>query len=166
MDNLLICPPVHGYADEFIRESDDRGILAWPALDELAMSADDRDARCSYVGGSDANAILSNNAKRIYELWREKRRELEPVNLADRLPVMLGSWTEPFNRQWFERITGQRLARVGVAVTCSEHGWRRCTLDGFIEETATVFEAKHTNAFSSAADVLNVICLSCSTTWR
>jgi len=63
---------VPGYVDEFMRESDGWGIVAWPALDELTLSADDRDVRCSYVGGSDANAILSNDSKRIHELWREK----------------------------------------------------------------------------------------------
>jgi hypothetical protein len=67
---------------------------------------------------------------------------------------MLGCWTEPFNRQWFERTTGHAVSRVGASVPCERYDWRRCTLDGFIEAQSAVWEAKHTNAFCTADEVL------------
>jgi predicted phage-related endonuclease len=106
------------------------------------------------IGGSDANVILSADAQRVASLWREKRLKAPPEDLSDKFAVQLGSWTEPFNRQWFEKITGQRISRVGSHRTCSEHPWRCCTLDGFVEKTGTIFEAKHTSAFAKADDVI------------
>ena len=68
--------------------------------------------------------------------------------------MALGTWTEAFNRQWFEQITGQKVVLVGTSLTCSTYSWRQCTLDGFVEDGNTVWEAKHTNAFGRAEEVL------------
>lgn len=126
----------------------------WPRLEELGLSTDALSRRASVIGGSDANIILSGDCERIRALWLEKRGETKPVDLTNTLPVMLGCWTEPFNRQWFERLTGNRVARLGAALTCDRHSWRRCTLDGFVENEEAVWEAKHTNAFSNRDQVL------------
>jgi predicted phage-related endonuclease len=37
---------------------------------------------------------------------------------------------------------------------CGVNSWRRATLDGIIEATGTVWEAKHTSAFAKAEEVL------------
>ena len=70
------------------------------------------------------------------------------------LAVMLGCWTEEFNRQWFEKLSRQSVGRVGEALCCPRHDWRRCTLDGFVEDVPAVFEAKHTNAFATSEEVV------------
>ncbi len=104
-----------------------------------------------WIGGSDANVILSGNTDRIRELWLEKRGEVNPKDLSSNLAVMLGCWTEPFNRQWFEVITGRRVSRAGDCLSCDRYSWRRCTLDGFVEEEGAIWEAKHTNALLCAS---------------
>ncbi len=43
---------------------------------------------------------------------------------------------------------------MGSALTCSKHGWRRCTLDGVVESDGAVWEAKHTSAFAKSEEVL------------
>jgi len=73
----------------------------WPALETLILNNGIGAYRRESVGGSDANIILSGHADRIRQLWLEKRGEAEPPDLSANLPVMLGCWTEPFNRQWF-----------------------------------------------------------------
>ena len=128
--------------------------IAWPQLHALRLGAEAADARANGIGGSDANVILSGDAERIRELWLEKRGEAGPPDLSDVLPVMLGCWTEEFNRQWFEKLSRQSVGRVGEALCCSRHDWRRCTLDGLVEDVPAVFEAKHTNAFASAEEVV------------
>ena len=70
------------------------------------------------------------------------------------LPVMLGCWTEPFNRLWFEQLTGRRISNHGEVRTCGVHKWRRATLDGVIKASGTVWEAKHTSAFAKPDEVL------------
>src|ERR1700712_2807654 len=84
----------------------------WPSLERLIMPPDQVSARIEGVGGSDANTILSGDIERILRLWREKRGAAEPEDLSMRLPVMLGCWTEAFNRQWYEQETGLYVSRV------------------------------------------------------
>jgi predicted phage-related endonuclease len=126
----------------------------WPRLGSLVLGGSDRDERRRFVGGSDANVILSGDPGKIIRLWREKRGEAEPEDLSGALAVMLGQWTEAFNRQWFERLSGERVGSVGQMVRCSKCDWRRCTLDGIVEATGAVWEAKHTSAFAKPEEVL------------
>ena len=128
-------------------------VLSWPALDRLRR-AQPCDDRRSFIGGSDANVILSGDPERILRLWREKRGEEEPEDLSSSLPVMLGCWTEAFNRQWFERLSGETVREVGQSLVCAQHSWRRCTLDGVVESSGAVWEAKHTSAFAKSEEVL------------
>jgi hypothetical protein len=126
----------------------------WPPLEQLGLAPAQHAFRLQGIGGSDANTILSGDEERITRLWREKRGELDPEDLSDRLPVMLGCWTEAFNRQWYEQVTGLRVSQVGAAEACLELPWRRCTLDGFVAAKGAVFEAKHVNAFAKGEEVL------------
>ncbi len=126
----------------------------WPCLGDLVTDAEHLLQRRSGIGGSDANIILSGDAERIRTLWLEKRGEVEAEDLSARLPVMLGCWTEDFNRQWFEKLSGQSVGRVGEVLQCEKYGWRRCTLDGFLESSGAVFEAKHTNSFGKPEELL------------
>ena len=128
--------------------------LTWPELSAFRSSDADCQARRRFVGGSDANVIFSGDPTRIRQLWLEKRAEAEPGDLSDKLQVMLGCWSEPFNRMWYEKITGQPVTRIGQAMVCAEHDWRCCTLDGFVEASGAVFEAKHTSAFRTPEQVL------------
>ena len=126
----------------------------WPELNILPLGAHALFARRAGIGGSDANLLLSGDSERIARLWREKRSEIAPEDLSRVLPVMLGSWTEAFNRQWYEQETGHQVSRVGAVEICSDHPWRRCTLDGFIETSCSVFEAKHVGAYRKPEEVL------------
>ena len=60
----------------------DRNEPEWPSLDWLRLGQADRDERRLFIGGSDANVILSGDAERILRLWREKRGEAEPEDLV------------------------------------------------------------------------------------
>lgn len=128
--------------------------VQWPRLEHLQLSGSDLFLRDRGIGGSDANIILSGDAGHIHQLWLEKRGESAPADLSNVLPVVLGCWTEPFNRQWFEQLTGRRITNTGATFTCRVHEWRRCTLDGIIQDTGSIFEAKHTSAFAKADEVL------------
>jgi len=110
--------------------------------------------RRSFIGGSDARIIMGADEGTLLRLWREKRREAEPEDLSSVLQVMLGSWTEAFNRQWFERETGDSVSHVGSTLTCPDNSWRQCTLDGYVESRQAIFEAKHVGAFFKSEEVL------------
>jgi len=137
------------------REKYSRGSeTKWPTVNGLALSPVQRAQRRTSIGGSDANIILSGDPERIHQLWLEKRGEAEPTDLSSNLSVMLGLWTEVFNRQWFEKLTGDNVACSGRHFRCSRYNWRSCTVDGLIERTNAVWEAKHTNAFTKPDEVL------------
>jgi predicted phage-related endonuclease len=50
--------------------------------------------------------------------------------------------TEPLNRHWFERNTGHVITEVQRQVQHPVIRWMAATLDGMVEETGAVFEAK------------------------
>jgi hypothetical protein len=50
--------------------------------------------------------------------------------------------TEPLNRHWFERNTGHVITQVQRRVQHPVIRWMAATLDGMVEQTGAVFEAK------------------------
>jgi predicted phage-related endonuclease len=98
--------------------------------------------RRSFIGGSDARVIMGNDEADLVRLWREKRGEAEPEDLANNLIVQLGTVTEQLNRHWYERNTGQVVTEVQRQVFHPVKRWMAATLDGMVEGTSAVFEAK------------------------
>ncbi len=98
--------------------------------------------RRDFIGGSDARVIMGQDEAALLRLWREKRGELEPLDLSGNLIVQLGVVTEPLNRHWFERNTGQSLKDIQRRIRHPVIRWMAATLDGVIAETGAVFEAK------------------------
>jgi predicted phage-related endonuclease len=85
------------------------------------------------MGGDDGNLV---------RLWREKRGEVEPEDLADNLIVQLGTVTEDLNRRWYERNTGHAVKHVQRRIQHPVIKWMAATLDGVVDPGGAVFEAK------------------------
>jgi putative phage-type endonuclease len=98
--------------------------------------------RRSFIGGSDARIIMGNDEAALIRLWREKRGEADPEDLSGNLIVQLGVATEELNRAWYERNTGRSVGDVQRLVKHSAVPWMAATLDGIVEGTEAVFEAK------------------------
>jgi predicted phage-related endonuclease len=98
--------------------------------------------RRAFIGGSDARIIMGDDEAALLRLWREKRGEAEPEDLSGNLIVQLGSVTEELNRRWYERNTGQVVSAVQRRVFHPVKRWMAATLDGMVEGTGAVFEAK------------------------
>ncbi len=95
-----------------------------------------------FVGGSDARIIMGDDEAALFRLWREKRGEIEPEDLSGNLVVQLGLATEDLNRRWYEANTGQVLTDVQRQIQHPALRWMAATLDGRVEATGAVFEAK------------------------
>src|SRR5712691_354558 len=106
------------------------------------MPSIDMGMRRTFTGGSDARVIMGRDEAALLRLWREKRGELEPLDLSGNLIVQLGVVTEPLNRHWFERNTSQSLKDIQRRIHHPVIRWMAATLDGVIAETGAVFEAK------------------------
>jgi predicted phage-related endonuclease len=98
--------------------------------------------RRSFIGGSDARIIVGDDEAALLRLWREKRGDVEPEDLSGNLIVQLGLATEELNRRWYEANTGQVLTDVQQQVRHPALRWMAATLDGRVEATGAVFEAK------------------------
>jgi hypothetical protein len=83
-----------------------------------------------FIGGSDARIIMGKDEPALVRLWREKRGEAEPEDFSGNLIVQLG------------RATGQQVRDVQRRVRHSAIPWMAATLDGIVEGTEAVFEAK------------------------
>jgi predicted phage-related endonuclease len=95
-----------------------------------------------FVGGSDARIIMGEDEAALTRLWREKRGEVEPDDLSGNLVVQLGVATEDLNRRWYEANTGQAIGDVQRQIRHPALRWMAATLDGRVEATGAVFEAK------------------------
>jgi predicted phage-related endonuclease len=99
-------------------------------------------ARRTVIGGSDARIIMGQDEGALFRLWQEKRGEVEPQDLSNNLSVQLGLATEALNRTWFERNAGAKVIDVQKRVIHPVNSWMVATLDGVVEATGAVFEAK------------------------
>src|SRR5215510_10074280 len=100
------------------------------------------ETRRAFIGGSDARIIMGSDDAALIRLWREKRGEVEPEDMSGNLIVQLGTSTEALNRSWYERNTGRHVSDVQRRVMHSAVPWMVATLDGIVEGTRAVFEAK------------------------
>ena len=98
--------------------------------------------RRSFIGGSDARIVMGSDETALLRLWREKRGEVEPEDLSGNLIVQLGTVTEDLNRRWYELNSGHVIKDVQRRAQHQVIRWMAATLDGVIESTGAVFEAK------------------------
>ena len=98
--------------------------------------------RRTFIGGSDARIIMGDEEPALLRLWREKRGQTEPEDLSTNLIVQLGLATEHLNRHWYERASGTTIRDIQSWVRHPVIRWMAATLDGVVEGTGAVFEAK------------------------
>jgi predicted phage-related endonuclease len=108
--------------------------------------------RRNFIGGSDAPIIMGNDETALIRLWREKRGEVEPEDLSGNLVVQLGVATEELNRRWYQANAGQVLTDIQRQIRHPVLRWMAATLDGRVEATGAVFEAKFMLPWSFAEE--------------
>jgi predicted phage-related endonuclease len=85
---------------------------------------------------------MGTDREALFRLWLEKRGEAEPQDYSGNLIVQLGTATEALNRLWYQRTSGQVIKDVQSWVRHPVIRWMAATLDGKVESTGAVFEAK------------------------
>jgi predicted phage-related endonuclease len=94
------------------------------------------------MGGSDGRIIMGRDEGALMRLWREKRGEVQPEDLSGNLIVQFGMATEEVNRRWYGANTGHTITDIQRRVLHPTVRWMGATLDGRVEATGAVFEAK------------------------
>lgn len=104
-------------------------------------------ARRNGLGGSDAMAVITGGEEWV-ALWKDKTgRERINIGMSE-WDSALRHCTEGLQCDWFEHKHGREVLCRGQAVICDEYPIIRCTLDGFIRDPRTVFQAKHVSQFT------------------
>lgn len=104
------------------------------------------------IGGSDARKIMLGD---WLDLWLEKTGRAAPEDLSNVLPVQLGTFTEPFNREWFERVSGKPVTTEDCdGLQHPEFPFMLGNLDGRLVFESAFLECKHVNAFSKEEELL------------
>jgi hypothetical protein len=85
---------------------------------------------------------MGDDKRALFQLWQEKRGEIEPPDLSDVLIVQLGLVTEDLNRRWFERNSGRTVHSVQYRAYHRHLSWLAATVDGIVDNPSSVFEAK------------------------
>jgi predicted phage-related endonuclease len=106
-----------------------------------------------FIGGSDARIIMGHDEGALIRLWREKRGEVELEDLSSNLIVQLGLATEDLNRRWYEANTGQVITDIQKQVRHPALKWMAATLDGRVQGSDAVFEAKFMLPWSFSEEV-------------
>src|SRR3954453_5141212 len=106
-----------------------------------------------FIGGSDARIIMGDDDAALNRLWREKRGDAEPPDYSGNLIVQLGLATEPLNRSWYEKTTGQVIKDVQSWIRHPVIRWMAATLDGVVEANGAVYEAKFMLPWSFSEEV-------------
>jgi predicted phage-related endonuclease len=112
-----------------------------------------RDDRRHFIGGSYARTTLGVDEAALLGRWRETRGEAEPADLSGHLVVQLGAAAEDLNWRWYEVQTGKVVTDVQRRIRHPVLRWMGATLDGRIQDSGAVFEAKFIlpSSFSEAA---------------
>jgi hypothetical protein len=112
---------------------------------KLGLTAEQKIARRSCIGGSDAGAIVAGGEE-WRKLWAIKTGRAVEDDLSNILAVQMGSFTEPFNLFWYEKQTGRVVARRGERVQHPRWDYMACNLDGATTTASgelASFQAKH-----------------------
>jgi hypothetical protein len=80
--------------------------------------------------------------RRFFGCGERSGAEAAPQDYSGNLLVQLGLATERLNRHWYERTTGEVIKAVQSWIRHPVIRWMAATLDGVVESTGAVFEAK------------------------
>jgi len=116
-------------------------------LAAFIMSEDDLARRRLSIGGSDANTLMSGDAEKIYDLWREKRG-IGDTQGDPSINMLMGTATEALNAAWYTFKTGDRVTDMQGFARNDDFGYpAHATLDGICIGGEAIWEAKHTGGY-------------------
>lgn len=121
-----------------------------------ATRAEWLEARQSFIGGSDASAIMGMNPyKTNVELWLEKTGQFKPEDISDKPYVKYGTVAEDYLRELFKLDYPQYEVSYepNNMWTNDKYPWAHASLDGWLYDRQSgrrgILEIKTTNILQS-----------------
>lgn len=111
------------------------------------------DLRRTYIGGSDAAAVVGKNPfKTPYALWCEKTGAVPPLDLSENEAVQLGLKLEDWVAQEFSERSGLRVQRDNCIRVHPQYPFIACNLDRRVVGEAAVLQCKIAGANAAFGD--------------
>lgn len=125
-------------------------------MPKIIMSAKDISDRSEWlkhrllgIGGSDAAAVVGlSRWKSPFQLWQEKRGEVQPDDISDRECVYWGNTLEQAVANRFCELTGKRVHRTGLWAD-TEHPFMQASPDRLVVGEQAGLECKTANGFAA-----------------
>lgn len=113
------------------------------------FSGDPAKDRHKFIGGSDAGTIMGVNPwKSRYQLWLEKTKQVEPVDISDKLAVWFGTEEEEIVAKRFCLETGKKVKRSNMQYSCQEYPYIVGHVDRLVVGENAGLECKTTSAWN------------------
>lgn len=106
--------------------------------------------RRNYIGASETAAVLGlSRWGTPLEVWGIKTGNIEPKDLSDHLPVILGNRLEEVVAELFTAKTGKKLRRVNETFYHPEYKFLACNIDRRIVGEETLVECKTASSWKA-----------------
>jgi predicted phage-related endonuclease len=109
----------------------------------VMLTAEQQAARKGKLTASRVACLMTGDAVKIMQLYREMIGAEEPENLDHVWPVRLGEATEALQLDWYEMKNGGAVSRRGEVVVHPTLTWAAATLDGWDDVLRSPIEVKH-----------------------
>ena len=93
----------------------------------------------TFITGSDARIVMSDDRESLVRLWREKRGEVLPLEFSNDLVAQLGSITQHLHKKLYESASGHTVREVRRPISHAIHKWMRADVTGRVQDTGAVF---------------------------
>jgi putative phage-type endonuclease len=109
----------------------------------MSLTTEQIEKRLDYITGSDAAVICGASPwGNVVDLWKQKRRIIQPQDISSRPVVRAGNYLEPVVRQWFEDDSNKKVQLDGDLIIHKTIPYMAANIDGRVVEDRAVFEAK------------------------
>lgn len=117
------------------------------------LTAEKLQERLTGIGGSDAGTIAGLNPyKTKYELYLEKRGDIQPDDLSDNQRVHFGNVLEDIVAQEYSRRTGKRVRRNNRTLRHKELPFMLANLDREVVGESRLLECKTADKWAAQSD--------------
>jgi len=114
----------------------------------MTLTAEQLKERTSYIGASDAAAVLGlSRYKTPIELWGEKTGIVPAEDISEKLPVICGNALEDLVADLFTKKTGKKVHRVKQTIYHEKFPFIACNLDRRVVGEDALLECKTANQF-------------------
>jgi len=114
----------------------------------MEFTKEQLEARKTYIGGSDAAAILGlSRYKTALEVWAWKTGQVVPDDISDKVHIKLGNKLEQTVAEFFMEETGKKVQRVNETLFHPKYPFLGANLDRRVIGEDALLECKTANQF-------------------